>query len=444
MYYFNPYINIMKTIKLIIAPLAFASLVFLAGCGNDDDGPDAVTLVGLEATGTSLETGESITVDLNAATTAENVPVDATFTATFSRELDPETVNSSSFTLTVDGTAVPATVSASGDVVTATATEGLIRGTDYSVALAGTITASDGGSFAETSRVFKTDGVAPVTPPQQDAQVVYWNFDGNANDVLGSVNPTKEVSIDYQEDRFGQTASTAYFDGDVSIIEYPNGSSLMDSEDFTISFWLKTETEGHVNADGNPTGMFVFGLGAFMGIQYEIFGSFDGSKFAIGYENDAGETFSEDMWFPNGATDNSNGGWQGWTFAKSLSSDEMKAIIMDNWYHVIYSFDGSERVGSLYFNGELMKSFDFDLWPDDAPKKTASALKYRGMEPDVLNEFALGFIHSSGGVMWDDTPWGSYETPTANHFKGWLDDFRIFHAAYSAAEAKDLHDAEKP
>ena len=53
-----------------------------------------------------------------------------------------------------------------------------------------------------------------------------------------------------------------------------------------------------------------------------------------------------------------------------------------------------------------MKSYDFNLCDDD-PKKTVTGLKYGGSTPDVVNELALGFIHSNR-VHVDTEPWGDY------------------------------------
>ncbi len=430
----------MKKAKLIFAAL-LASVFFFTSC-EEEIAP--LSIVSIEATGTDVESGEPVTVDLNAATAPANVPVDPTVTITFSKDVSVETVNNTSIQLLANGNPVATTISVIGAVVTMELDADLERGTDYSLSLGSAIQSTDGGTFATATRSFTTGGRATVVPPNADDQIVYWNFDGDANDQVGSNNPTAEIAITYDTDRFGQAASAAYFDGDASIIEYPNGSSMINTEDFTISFWLRTDSEGHVNANGDPTGMFVFGLGAFFGIQYEIFGDFSGSKFAIGYANDAGDQFGEDMWFPSQATDNSSGGWQGWTYANFLEVEQMQAIIKDRWYHVIYTFNSEERTGTLYFDGVRMKEFDFDLWPDGAPKQTANRLEYRGQEPDVLDEFALGFIHSRGGTLWDSEPWGGYEFPTANHYKGWLDDFRIFHAAFTQQQVEALHDAEKP
>jgi len=445
----NDKMNVFKKLKGLWGLLASITILGMLGllttmvsCSEDEE-PAILTIVSIIGTGTDFQTGSTVEVDLNAITTPTGVPLDVVIKVTFDRDVDPATATSANYALIDESDAtVAASVSASGAVVTIDPTEDLERGTDYSMTFGMGILAADGGTFSSADRSFKAAGVKEVVPPNEADMVAYWNFDGDANDKVGSFNPSAEIAITYNDDRHGQPESAAYFDGNTSIIEFPNGSSLINSGDVTISFWLKTNTSGHVNADGNPTGMFVFGLGAFMGIQYEIFGDYAGSKFAIGYENEAGVTFSEDMWFPNEATDNTNGGWQGWTYAKSLGVSEMQGIIKDKWYHVIYSFDGTTRVATLYFNGELMKSYDFNLWNDGDDQQTASALKYRGAEPDVKDELAFGFVHSRGGTMWDDEPWGGYDFTTANHFKGWLDDFRIFHAAYSAEDASSLYNDE--
>ncbi|MGB9747089.1 MAG: LamG domain-containing protein [Bacteroidales bacterium] len=222
------------------------------------------------------------------------------------------------------------------------------------------------------------------------------------------------------------------------MIEIPNGDQLINTHDFTISFWVKT------NSADKTSGHFVLGLGAFYGIQFEIFGGYDGAKFAIRYELGDGTTAPEDMWFPSDATDNTNGGWQGWDFAKPIPKDQMVAMLKDNWLQVVYTYNSAERKGTLYYNGEKMKSFDFDLWPDNDPKRTVVGLKYGGVAPEVVNELAFGFIQSRAGTLWDNESWGGYDFPGANHFKGLLDDVRIFHKALTATEINLMYNSEKP
>ncbi len=136
-------------------------------------------------------------------------------------------------------------------------------------------------------------------------------------------------------------------------------------------------------------------------------------------------------------------GWQGWTFAKSLTAAQMSALLKDTWLHVAYTYNAPTKVGTLYFNGEKMKSFDFNLWPADAAKKGATGLKYAGVAPEVVNKLALGFIQS-GGTDISETPWGGYDFPGSNHFKGQLDDIRVWHKAITANEVLLMYNSEKP
>ena len=184
------------------------------------------------------------------------------------------------------------------------------------------------------------------------------------------------------------------------------------------------------------------GLGAHLGIQFEVFSSYEGAKFAIQYDLGDGSTAAEDMWFPSEATDANSGGWQGWDYARSISPSEMSSMLKDTWLHVTYTYDSMEKKGTLYYNGEIMKSFDFDLWPDDAPKQNVTGLQYGGQEPDVVNELAFGFIHSRAGTMWDNEPWGGYDFATAQHFKGQLDDVKFYHKTLTETEIQLMYDSE--
>lgn len=436
--------RMLNKMKYWIGALMLSALVFTACDDEPEEAPD-LTITALTATGTDITTGEEITVDLNAATSASDVPPDAVFEITFDREIDAATATASNISVSDGDSDVAVSVSASGSVVTVTPDEELIQGTDYTVSVSSAVAAADGGTVTNGSRTFETAGRLPVVAPQEEAQVAYWKLDGNASDEMGNYADGTEVAVEYQADRFGAVESAAYFDGDASIIEIENaGSLLTETQDFTISFWLKADTTDHFNDDGNQTGMFVFGLGAFFGIQYEIFSSYDGSKYAVSYVNDEGTQFAEDMFFPSNATDNTNGGWQGWDFARSLSVTEMKNTITQTWYHIVYTYNAAEKKGYLYFNGELMKSFDFNLWPEGDTKQTAAGVDYRGAEPEVFDDLALGFIHSRAGSLFDDAAFGNYENPNANHFKGWLDDFRIIHAAYSEDDVATLYEAERP
>lgn len=406
--------------------LTFVMILFIINSCSKDE-PVPLKLVSLTAG----------SIDLNGATSPNNVPVNPVITATFNTNVDPATATSSTITLVqnYDGTNIELNISVDGKTITISPKSDLGHGTLYQITITEGLKSKDGEPLVSLTRSFTTEGTFVPS-----GQVAHWGFEDNANDDVGtwSASANGVVDITYVNSRNAAAGKAASFNGTTSIIEIPNADQLINTHDFTISFWVKT------NSADKTSGHFVLGLGAFYGIQYEIFGGYDGAKFAIRYELADGTTTSEDMWFPANATDNTNGGWQGWDFAKPVPAEQMIAMLKDNWLHVVYTYNSAEKKGTLYYNGEKMKSFDFDLWPDDDPKRTVVGLKYGGVAPEVVNELAFGFIQSRAGTLWDSESWGGYDFPGANHFKGLLDDVRIFHKTLTATEINLMYNSEKP
>ncbi len=411
------------TLNLLMVLVLSTGLFF--SCGKDD-GPKDLNLV-------SMLAGD---IDLNGATSPENVPVNPTITVTFNTSINAATATSANIKLTqdYDNADIALNIAVDGAVLTITPQAALGTGTLYELSLGSGLLNSDDQPLANTSRTFKTVGTFSPS-----GLVAHYTFEDNANDVVGNFDPAASAIVDitYTASRNAAAGKAAEFNGTTSIIEIPNGDQLITSESLTLSFWVKT------NSADKTSGHFVMGLGAFYGLQYEIFGGYDGAKFAVRYEFEDETTGAEDMWFPSGATDNTNGGWQGWDFAKSLTQEEMIALLRDNWLHVTLTYDGAEKKGTLYYNGEKMKSFDFDLWPEGDAKRTVTGVTYAGVAPEVVNEFALGFIHSRAGTMWDAEPWGGYDFATANHFKGQLDDIKFWHKALTAEEVRLMFESEE-
>lgn len=402
--------------------MAIFSVTFI-GCKEDE--PEDPTLEALVAGA----------IDLNAATSATGVPVDPVIEATFNVEIDPATATAANITLLqdYDDANIELTITVAGKKITVTPTEDLGTGTLYELKFGSGIKSVDGLFLAEVTRTFTTIGTfAPA------GAVAHWTFENSPHDALGNFNASASgvIDITYANSRNAAAGKAASFNGTTSIIEIPNGDQLIETSDFTLSFWVK--------ATPQEKGHFVMGLGAFYGLQFEIYGGLDGAKFAFRYEAADGTTVSEDMWFPNGATYNENGGWQGWDFAQSLTAAQYVALVSDIWLHVTYTYDGSAKKGTLYYNSQKMKSFDFDLWPDGDIKRSIVGMKYGGVAPEVVNELAFGFIQSRAGTLWDNETWGGYDFPGANHFKGLLDDVRFYHKALSQVEIQLMYDSEKP
>ncbi|HPE33198.1 MAG TPA: Ig-like domain-containing protein [Bacteroidales bacterium] len=416
----------MKSRKVFLGFMAVLAMFAITLNSCEDDDPVELAL-------TSLVSGD---IDLNAATSPNNVSVTPTIVATFSTDVDPTSANANTITLTqdYDNANIPLTITVAGKTITLVPEQTLCNGALYKLMMTADIKSTEDKYLTAVSRNFTTVGT--FVPA---GAIAYWNFEDNADDQIGPWDPTASTIVDitYTDSRNAVAGKAATFNGTTSIIEIPNGDLLINTENFTLSFWVKTQSEGITH------GHFVMGLGAYYGLQFEIFGAYDGAKFAISYELENGEGVSEDMWFPFDAQDASNGGWQGWDFAKSIPQQDMIALLKDNWLHVTYTYDGAAKKGTLYYNGEKMKSFDFNLWPEDDPKLTVTGMKYRGVAPEVLNEFALGFIQSRGGTLWDNEPWGGYDFPDANHFKGQLDDIRFFHKVLTPTEISLMYESEK-
>jgi hypothetical protein len=397
-------------------------VVFTYAC--KEDGPKDLNIVSMTIGG----------ADLNGAVAPTGVATNASITVTFNTTINPTTATAANVTLTqdYDNANIPLNISASGTTLTITPQAELGGGILYRLELKAGLLNDDNQPLANTSRTFTTAGTFMPA-----GAIAHFPFDGNANDAAGNFSPTPSgiVGITYVARGSRQAAS---FNGTTSIIEIPNGDQLINTNNFTLSFWVRASSDVP-----NNRGHFVMGLGAFFGLQFEIFGGYDGAKFAIQHAFANGQSGAEDMWFPAGATDASNGGWMGWEYARSLTPEQMQALLKDNWLHVTLVHDGAARKTTLYYNGERMKTTNFNLWPEGDIKRTVTGLKWGGNPPDVVNEFAFGFVQSRAGTMWANEPWGGYNFPDANHFKGLLDEVKFYHKVLTETEIRLMYESER-
>jgi len=412
--------------------IAVALLMGVTGCKKKDDKVNfALTSLIAQLLGGSI--------DLNGATPANNVPTLPIIVATYTVGVTAASVTPSTITLTrdYDTTVVPLTLTIDGLNIIIIPTQDLGNGALYKLHF-NAMTSTDGQGIPAIDRTFTTVGT--FVPA---GQIAYWNFEGNANDQVGTFNPspTGIVDINYEASYKTSAGTAAAFNGTSSIIEIPNGDQLSNTADFSICFWIKANSVGHVDAGGNPKGHFVIGLGAFKGFQFEIPGDYTSCKLAASYELADGTTASEDLWY-NGEGLKPDS-WKGWTFSKDLtSSGGVLTILKDKWAQVVCTYNGASKVGTMYLDGEKMKAQDFNLY--DPPKTGVVGLKWGGVPPEVYPILAFGFIQSREGTLFSSESWGNYLLPTSNHFGGWLDDVRIFHKALTANEIDLMYQSEKP
>jgi hypothetical protein len=378
-------------------------------------------------------------IDLNGATAPTNVPVNPSITATFTTDVDAASATTSNITLTedYDAVSIPLTISTSGKVVTIAPTSNLANGALYKLAISAGLKATNGEALPTTNRSFTTTG--SFLP---SGVFAYWNFDGNANEQSGAFNAaaTGVTDVTFETGRNTASGQAAKFNGSTSLIQIPNGPALMNSSDFSLSFWMKDDTTA-------KRGQFVMGLSAWYGFQVEIntnkYGTQNGQiKLAAQYSINDGTSASQDLWFDGSGSTKDNGGWQGWTFCKDLNSGTgtgVNGLIAQQWAHVVCTYDHATKIGTIYINGQMMKAQDFNLYP--VPLLNATGLKFSGNAAN--NTFVFGFIQDKVSPTVTDS-WADYTVPANNHFKGLLDDVAIYHSVLTPALITLMYNSGKP
>lgn len=383
------------------------------------------------------------TIDLNGVTAPTNVPTNPTITATFTTDVDQTTATSGNITLTedYDSKVITVNITVSGKTVTIVPTSALANGALYKLEITGGLKATNGQMLTALNRSFTTVGTFVPT-----GQVAYWNFEGNANDQVGSYSPASAsnvIAVSYVTGRSTGAGQAAQFDGATSLIEIPNGDQLMLTDDFTLSFWVNEDST-------NRTDQFVMGLAGWYGFQFEINNGGNNKlgecKLAARYSLSDGTTDSQDLWFNGAATGTTkdNGGWKGFTYCKDLTSNNgtgVNGLLAAKWAQVICTYNSATKVGTLYINGVEMKAQDFNLYGSTHPLYKATGLKYAGNSGN--NSLAFGFIQDKNDPTITDS-WADYTITTNNHFKGQLDDVRVFHRTLTAIEIQLMYNSEKP
>lgn len=400
--------------------VAFALLVGFSSCKKDEDDPIVFKVSSMIAGG----------VDINGATPATTVPSNATsINAGFSLAVNAASVTADKISLVrnYDNAVIPLTITVSGTSINLAISQGLGNGALYKLSFKAGIAATDGQTLPAFDRTFTTVGT--FVP---DGMVAYWNFNDNADDQVNGYDPISGGIIDlaYVDSYKTAAGKAGSFNGTTTLVEIPNGDMLMDAQDFTLSFWVKADSTKH--------GQFVMGLAGWYGFQFEISGDYKACKLAAQYKYADGTSGSEDLWFPA----DGNLGWQGWTFCKDLTAQGGLAyLVASKWAYITCRYNAATKVGTMYINGEKMKEQDFNLWPDGDPKRTVTGLKYNGAAGN--NVFVFGFIQDKNNPTIPDD-WAKYEITTNNHFKGQLDDVRVFHKALTEQEIQLMYASEKP
>jgi hypothetical protein len=401
--------------------LAMALMISFSSCKKDDE-PVVFSVSTMTAGG----------VNINAATPATTVPANSpSIITTFTLSVNAATATADKFSLVrdYDKFVVPLTVNVSGSTITLGISTDLGNGALYKLSVKAGLAATDGQTLAAFDRSFTTTGT--FVPA---GMVAYWNFENQVNDQVGSYNPITGGIIDltYAASRNAAAGQAGSFNGTTSLVEIANGDQLMTTNDFTLAFWVKSDSTA-------KRAQFVMGLAGWYGFQFEInFGGTGMCKLAAQYKFGDGTSGSEDLWFPG----DGNLGWQGWTFCKDIvSQGGVNFLLAKKWAYITCRYNATTKIGTMYINGEKMKEQDFKLWPTGDIKQTVTGLMYKGNAGNKA--FVFGFIQDKNDPSIPDG-WASYSDPLNNHFKGQLDDVRVFHKALTEQEIQLMYASEKP
>ncbi|MBU94265.1 MAG: hypothetical protein CL669_01580, partial [Balneola sp.] len=208
-------------------------LMLLQACDNNNSEP--VNL--------NIETMTINGEDLNGIESPENISTNPEIVVTFNSDIKPETATESNIKLIqdYDEEEIEIEISVLGPTLTVVPKISLGNGTLYRFQISANLLNLDEQSLTATTRTFTTMGT--FSPP---GIIAHYTFEGIPDDIQNDFDPlvTGVIDIDYTRSRNENAGLAATFNGTSSIIEIPNGDALMNSNDFTICFWVKTDSEG--------------------------------------------------------------------------------------------------------------------------------------------------------------------------------------------------------
>jgi len=372
------------------------------------------------------------TIDLNGNETPANVPVKPTITATFNVDIDPASSTETNITLMqdYDEKSIDIEISVAAKEITITPASDLGTGTLYTLSFGTGLKSTDGMALTEEERSFCTEGT--FTP---EGAIAHFTFEDNADDQIGVFDPLAAdiIDITYTASRNTAAGKAATFNGTTSIIEVPDGDILMNTTDFSLAFWVKTNSTGKIETDGH----FIVGCAVNSGFDFAIMEGYSSAGGDFRYELADHSTAAIGMYFLALASP----GHEGFSYVNSLTVNEMVALLKDKWLNVVYTFNSSIKTATLYYNGVKMVREDFKLWPT-TDIRSVIGLKYTGVANG--NNLALGYIQGRNNRTSLHPDYDYSQPNSIYHLKGQLDDVRIWHRAISEGEVYLMYNSEKP
>lgn len=255
---------------------------------------------------------------------------------------------------------------------------------------------------------------AEITPIAAEALVGHWSFDEGDGDVAGDASgngfdgdfvagPQWDEENgggmpEWVADRTGAAGKAVHFGPDGGSVEIPYNTKLNPAS-MTIALWLKADE--------------IFSGNRFMGLH-----SWVGYKFQLQEANRPFLTVA--------------------TASATYDRDSEQNLPIDSWHHVVATFGGGKTI--FYVDGELIKTWEDT--PGDA--KSIQAKPYNLV---FGQDFPTDKYCACNGDNFGTEGHAEYQViPLAwgGHFKGSIDEVRIYNTVLTESQVGSLYDREKP
>jgi len=260
---------------------------------------------------------------------------------------------------------------------------------------------------------------AKITPIAAEALVAHWSFDEGTGTVAhdesanafngtfkngplwpGAWHANADMP-DWWKDRNGTANKAIHFSSDGGVVEVPYNTKLNPSE-ITVALWVNADS---INADNR-----------FLGLQFWI-----GYKFQLQSANRPFFT----------------AGYAGGAYDRDSEQD----LPVGEWHHIAVTSGKIDGVGSMlfYVDGELIKT-----WSDTPePLVSIAAKPYN---------FVIGQDFPTDQYVATDANYNAADHPDfhklplgwGGHFRGALDELRIYNTVLTGSQIASIYDREAP
>ncbi len=240
--------------------------------------------------------------------------------------------------------------------------------------------------------------------------VAYFPFDGNATESIANLTPTMQPNVTYVAGRRGQ----AYQGANQAHLLYtlPANSKLKNLTSFSLAMWFKSPL---VTGDPEPT---VFEIGKSDDLYW------GNLKFALNRLSATADSLQFKAFFlKTGAV---------WSGQHVSYSDNLFTI--NRWMHIVLQYDETTSKYMIYKDGVKITTNDGveNRWAagDDVNPRPA------------LGPLAFANADKINIGAWRPKTEGTATDAWMGWFLGNLDELRVYDKALTAAEVKNLYDAE--